>query len=526
MMKKKLRNYLLLLSFIEGAAVMCTELLGAKMVAPYFGTSLQSWAAVLGVTLMALTAGYYLGGRISEKKKELPTLFLVYMLAGFFLLLMPIISKSIMQITVDWPLFGGLIFSLIIFLLPPLFFMGMVSPLIIFHLTQSKSDSGRSAGLVYAISTCGGILATFLLGFIVIPEFGIKNPALIYGFAMMVFPAISLINRKLFKYAGLLMLPALILFFYQISRHVKLSDDKYKIRYHSEGLLGQIKVIDASEARGTGFLNYRFLLVNNTWQTTVVNEAPYFSLFEYVYYIHPIMKSFPKGSKALVFGMGGGSLVREFQKNGFDVKAVDIDKRLKNVAVKYFDFDPSTKVVIDDARHYLNNENEKYDVIVFDCFLAETPPGHLLTLEAFNKAKTLLKPNGALIVEFYGWLKGEDGKSSRSLYKTLVQAGFDCNMLSTRAEDGIENNFIFLATEKPFDFEKLNPVTFAYNEKVKQWNEIILDKNKIDIIDAIVFTDEYPVMEKMLMKPVMAWRKMLNERFAKEFLEGDLPLFF
>jgi spermidine synthase len=525
-MQHKLGKYLLFLSFLEGGAVMCTELLGAKMVAPYFGTSLQSWASVLGVTLMALTFGYFLGGFITKSKKEIFYLYLVYLLAGVFMLLMPITSRLIMTVVADWPLEAGLILSLFVFLLPPLLLMGMVSPLTIYHLTESREDSGQKAGLIYAVSTTGGVLFTFLLGFAIIPKFGIKSPAILYGCLMIMVSFVPLIRLGKTKQMLIFLVPLLFFLFYQLNQSNKKAYKNVTIKYNSEGLLGQIKVADVKEAVSGGFLDYRFLLVNNTWQTAVINQAPYFSLFEYVYYFFPIINSFPKGSKALVFGLGGGSIVKKFQQANFDVKVVDIDSRLKNIAVKYFDLNPQTKVEIDDARHYLNNETNKYDVIVFDCFLGETPPAHLLTKEAFEKVKALLNDKGILMIEFYGHKTGNAGLACKMLYKTLLGSGFNCKMLATNLKGEDDNNFIYLASSEPFELNNLMPVTFDYNEKVKDWKDIVYSTASIDFGEVNELTDDKPVLDYLLQESVGNWRKMLNERFGKKMLMEDFPLFY
>lgn len=525
MMKSKFSYYIIFLSFVEGGAVMAAELLGAKMVAPYFGTSLQSWASILGVTLIALTIGYFMGGWLSKKKKDINLLFMVYWLAGAFLLFMPFTSQWVMSLLIEWPLALGLVSSLLVFLLPPILLMGMVSPMIIFHLTNSQEESGEKAGFIYAVSTFGGVLFTFLLGFVIIPHAGIKAPAIWYGFVMLLLTSIPL-----FKWLGnkvlILWLPLLFFTFFQLKQRDLKTYQNVSIKYKSEGLLGQIKVADVAQKLDEGVLNFRYLLVNNTWQTAVINQAPFFSLFEYVYYFVPIIQSLPKESKALVFGLGGGSLVKLFQQAGAQVKVVDIDKRLKEVAVKYFDLDPATPVVIDDARHYLNQQTEKQDVIVFDCFLGEAPPAHLLTREAFEKVKTLLNKNGILLIEFYGNTTGNAGKASKMLYNTLTRCGFFCRVLATHPEDESKNNFIYLASLAPFNVNKLAPITFDYSPKIIQWKDVVFGPEKFIEDESRQLTDDQPMLDFLLMKSVSNWRNMLNEKFAREMLKEDFPIFY
>ena len=164
---------------------MACELLGAKMISPYFGSSLYVWAAVLGITLFGLMCGYYIGGYISEKYKREDLVYWILILAGAFLAIMPYTSQWIMSKNIDMDIRWGSTLSLLIFMFPPLIFMGMTSPVIINMINTKVDETGKSAGSVYAISTLGGIAATFLVGFYLLPEFGIKWPCFMFGFLLL-----------------------------------------------------------------------------------------------------------------------------------------------------------------------------------------------------------------------------------------------------------------------------------------------------------------------------------------------------
>ena len=125
------KKLLLSLAFIEGACVMAVELLGAKMIAPFFGSSLYVWASVLGVTLFALMVGYYLGGYFSEKWKNQNGVLWILLAGGTLIALMPYSSMWIMTTMIDSSIQVGSTVSVIVFLMPPLIFMGMTSPMLI-----------------------------------------------------------------------------------------------------------------------------------------------------------------------------------------------------------------------------------------------------------------------------------------------------------------------------------------------------------------------------------------------------------
>lgn len=189
-MKKK--RHLFFLAFIEGASVMACELMSAKLIAPFFGSSLYVWASVMGVTLFGLAAGYYSGGYLSEKIKRKDLVFWILLFAGVFLAVMPYTGVWIMTNTIEMSVKWGSTFSLLVFMFPPLILMGMSSPVIINLINSNMEETGKSAGKVYAISTLGGITATYLVGFYLMPEFGIKWPAFIFGLMLFISSIVGL----------------------------------------------------------------------------------------------------------------------------------------------------------------------------------------------------------------------------------------------------------------------------------------------------------------------------------------------
>lgn len=164
---------LLSISILEGGALMATELIGAKLAAPFFGTSLYVWAAIFAITLGGLALGYLLGGRLSARSADVPTLRKVLMAGAILTAIMPFWGRFVMDLLLALPLIPGVVLSCLLFLAPPLACFGMVSPLVIQLLDQSGRDPGRNAGTVYAISTLGGVACTFGFGFYMIPFQGL-----------------------------------------------------------------------------------------------------------------------------------------------------------------------------------------------------------------------------------------------------------------------------------------------------------------------------------------------------------------
>lgn len=193
----KLNRLLYVVAFFSGGAVMACELLGAKMIAPYYGTSLYVWTAVIGVTLAGLTTGYFAGGMISVKYPHYKTLLFVISLAALLMALMPISSRIIMEATLPLDIRTGSTLSCLLFFFPQLACFGMVSPLIIRLITDNVTKVGRFAGTIYAVSTAGGIITTFLYGFYIIPYLGLKMGAYLTSIALgLLAVLIFLISRR------------------------------------------------------------------------------------------------------------------------------------------------------------------------------------------------------------------------------------------------------------------------------------------------------------------------------------------
>jgi len=165
---------LYLVAFIEGGSVMAIELAGAKMIAPFFGTSLFVWASVLAITLGGLAAGYFAGGWSTYRFSPLRLLFWELLIGTLLIALMPFVAVKFMSVTGGLGLRLGSLLSSFSFMFPPLFCMGMISPTLIQLQNRELKGTGKTAGTVYAISTLGGIIMTLLMGFYFLPEWGIR----------------------------------------------------------------------------------------------------------------------------------------------------------------------------------------------------------------------------------------------------------------------------------------------------------------------------------------------------------------
>jgi len=503
-LKIPLKKLILFLAFIEGGAVMCLELCSAKILAPYFGTSIYVWASVLGITLTALMSGYYLGGYISSKKQTNSIVYWFMLIGGLLVCITPIVSSTILPITINLNLLYGTIASLLAFLFLPLMLFGAVSPLVINLLTKQAKDSGKSSGNVYAISTLGGIITTFTVGFYSLPEHGIMYTLYGYGVLTMATATLLFIKTRTFKtQVSLIFLAAILSLNFQNKQNNK------EVIYQSDGILGEVKVVDRSlfNYKENKHKNYRELMVNNISQTVMDKENPENNYWDYVDILTYNIKSYSSGKNALLLGLGGGTLYNQLKKNNYTVDVVEIDARIEDIAKKYFNISNDVNVIVDDARHFINVSKKKYDIIIYDLYHSETPPIHLMTKEAFSEITTKLSNNGILVINFYGFINGNKGRAARSIYKTLLNENYNVSLLAT---DGAEENrnLLFICCNN----ELIN--------KSKTIHTLIKEED-INLNDALVLTDNKPILEHIYLEAALSWRKDYNEQNAKYFLNKN-----
>lgn len=498
---------------------MIAELVGAKMLAPLYGSSLYVWGSVIGITLISLTSGYYIGGLLSYSAWRRKLIYWGLLAAALMIATMPWLAEKLVLSMENLDVISAILLSTSLYLLPPLVLLGATSPLIIAAISTDLSDAGKAAGTVYAISTVGGILATFLSGFYLIPEFGLTSTALAAGTALSVIPLILLLRIRHYPAVAV---PVLLLLMMVPQQRDK--DYPVQVQYRSEGLLGQLMLVDVPMFnRETGARRTdRILFVNRMGQTWI-NLDTGEPIWQYPKYLTTISSVLPRGSRVLLLGLGGGIVARELQKIGLEVDSVELDARIAMIARKYFGLERNGRIVVDDGRHYLRSTRETYDLIIFDVFKAEVPPAHMLSVETFREVQDRLNPGGFMIVNYNGFLTGSVGKGGRSILKTIRTAGYDVRLAATGGSERARNS-IFIGTTTDLDFS--NPrIPLKINGRIQSLASKYLDVSKIDTKNAVVLRDNRPVLENLNLEAAEIWRKDYTNIYTKRFIAMGIPLF-
>ena len=200
---------ILCLAFTSGFIIMSVELLGGRILAPYFGSSIYVWGSIITIFMMALSIGYLIGGRLSLHQPSLFRYGLFFIIAAIALTPVIVFANAWMDavfIRIEDPRYGSLIASTVLFFIPTAI-LGMIAPYSVRLVVESTTTSGQFAGALYFVSTLGSALGTLMTSFYLVLWFDMNtiisvmiSALLIAGVAAMAadrfFPIEDSVNHK------------------------------------------------------------------------------------------------------------------------------------------------------------------------------------------------------------------------------------------------------------------------------------------------------------------------------------------
>lgn len=430
--------YLLLTALICGSAVMVVEVLGSRVVGPFFGVSLFVWTSLISVTLLALAAGYGFGGWLADRRGTTDMLFALILAAGLLTLLIPWLKAPILKACVPLGLRGGAFVSTLLLFGPVLFLLGCVSPYLVKIATREMHHIGKTVGGLYAVSTAGSVIGTILTGFVLIAYVGVDRIFHIVG-AVLILLAVgyfAAFRGKLTALAGLL-LPLLVPQSEGFTSAVMANGTRVTLVAAEDSFYGTVKVMEYSY----GERRLRELVIDGLVQGGI-DPASGLSVYTYPYLLQFMpLKLNPHGRDCLVLGLGAGLIPTWYAEHGIDTDVVDIDPIVEDFAKRYFHYPAHAKTIIADARHYLSTTHERYDFIVLDVFNGDVTPAHLLSVEALRSLHKLMRPGAVLAINLVGSLRRQP-YMTWSVLRT-VAAVFDqvevYPAFNPAAEEGVGN---------------------------------------------------------------------------------------
>lgn len=384
-----------IIAFGIGFCLLAYELVAARLLAPYIGSSIYVWTSVIGIIILALSFGYAFGGWLADKRiQALDVTFLLLIAAGgvsVTLLTYTTILESIVAGLAD-PRLQGFLASLVLFA-PTSFVLGSISPYLARLKLKSIITTGRVVASLSAVNSLGGITGTFITGFILFGYFG-SNQILALLVVMLVVLSWLIIPRRhmserLIATAGLVVITAAGLK-PELPRDVVAEIDTPSAHYRVQNI-------------STAEDPFRVLITGpGGWQSGSFLNGSSELVFWYTKKIAEITEQAPKRDNILILGGGAFSLPRYFSEKYPDaaITVVEIDPVLSDIAQEYFFYKPKQNVTViaEDARAFLEKNATVYDTIIVDAFGDTSVPYTLTTKEYSAALKKATSEHSQVIV--------------------------------------------------------------------------------------------------------------------------------
>ncbi len=480
--------------FVCGAAVMVIELTGSRILAPYLGTSLTVWTSLIGLIMASLSLGYWWGGRLADRRPEAGLLGRIILLAAASTALVAVAKGLVFQVLqAQSPgLRLAAVAATLVLFGPPSFLLGMVAPFAVRLRLSDPLRSGRTAGRLYALSTAGSIVGTFLTGFVLIAWAGSGTILLI--------TAAGLCLASLFAHRGkpmpVLSCLALILLLFLVShgRDAALAAADF---VDADTPYNRILVYAGAE-QDTGRMVRIMATGPQARQSAMYLDAPDELALPYTRFFRLAGRFRPDMRRMLVLGGGACSFPRFALAAwpGLQVDVVELDPGVTALARSHFHLadQPGLRIVEEDGRTFLNRSGGGYDVIICDAFNSDyAVPFHLATLEAARLMRGALTENGVALVNMISPVGGARGRFYRALFATYAEAFPEVRAYAVEdASDPDRRQNVILAA-----FAKGGPA--AGPEPDPELAAMLACELPRPAADVAPFTDEYAPVDRYLL---------------------------
>ncbi|MBI4159792.1 fused MFS/spermidine synthase [Candidatus Wolfebacteria bacterium] len=460
-------KFILWCAFLAGLSVMAIELAAARLLAPYFGTSIFVWTNLIAVVLTGLSAGYYFGGKLADQSPKVATLSIIMAIAGILFTVVPWIAKPLAyfldQITTRGGttgiIMGSLAASIILFG-APMAFLGAVSPLIIKIRTLGNAKIGEVAGSIFAISTVGSIIGTFLPALWLIPTIGTRLTISIFAIALLGTGLLGLgLRSTVIVIIGIAAVGSVAMNAVPIKTTVgAIYEDESSYQYiqiidrqagavrqmRFDGGAGSQSVAVYTHARGSAGVGAKDQILTSAY-------------FDY-YNLLPAARD-GKDKNILLIGVAGGTIIKQlehFWGTRIATDAVELDPRVIVLAQEYFNLKTKNSIHTADGRMFLRRNEKAYDIIIVDAYSREYHiPWTLATKEFWELARSRLTPNGVLSMNMAVFEESpEKSKILEAITNTLA-ASFPYLYRAEVTAHRSGGNYMIMGANEEIDFNAL-----------------------------------------------------------------------
>ena len=399
-----MHRYVLFTVFVSGMTTLAAELAASRLIGNVFGTSNLVWASIIGLILIYLTVGYFLGGKWADANPTPRAMYRVLAWGAFTLGLVPYIAQPVLRSAatafevLQVGILGASFIAVLILFSVPITLLGTISPFAIRLSVQDTSHAGQTSGQIYAISTLGSFIGTFLPTLVTIPAIGTTRTFLLFSLILL-FVALAGLGRYASRgdMLRLLWMPAVIAIIAALSANQSLKNNRGQI-YETESAYNYIQVaqlngytiLRLNEGQGVhSIYSPNTLQYNGPWDQFLV--SPYFYL-----------NRKPSDIKRIaIVGLAAGTTARQMTAvyGAIPIDGFELDPKIIEVGQKYFDMTmPNLNVHIGDGRLGLEQSRSKYDIIAVDAYRPPYIPAHMTTQEFFEIAYAHLTEDGVLTI--------------------------------------------------------------------------------------------------------------------------------
>lgn len=395
--------------FMGGVTSVGIELSASRLLAPYFGSSTFIWANLIGLTLTFLALGYWLGGRLADRSPRPDVLYTVAAVAAFAVGIIPFMSRPILSSSlrafedVNIGSFYGSLIGVLLLLGFPVTLLGFVTPYAIRLRLETVSAAGNTAGSIYALSTVGSIVGSFLPVLVLIPLVGTARTFLILSLALLIPSALALVvSRARWRFLLALMLIACLVATDTFGVGAQIKPPYLgRLVYETESDSNYIQVLEEDG---------RYLLALNEGHAihSIYDPRQRLTRGPWDYFmVAPLVRrgaGLHSTEKALLIGLAGGTAARELTAayGPIPIDGVEIDPEIARVGRRYFGLDSpdlgNVRVIIADGRYYLRSTRKRYDLVGVDAYRQPYIPFQLTTREFFQEVSSHLAPGGVAVV--------------------------------------------------------------------------------------------------------------------------------
>jgi spermidine synthase len=383
--------------FVVGAASLGAEIAAARLLAPYFGASTIIWANTIATVLVALSAGYALGGRLADRRGDLDGLCVIVLVAAALLALVPFVADPFLELSVSALgalSVGGFLGSLaavLVLVALPVMLLGTVAPYANRLALGSVADTGTVTGGLYAISTAGSLVGTFVAALLLIPLIGTHRTFLAFALALAVVAVLWV------RYRTFVLVPLTIaaLMFVQPTA-IGADVPGSRVIFSAETQYQYARVLQFSSGE-------RWLELNEGVAIHSIYRP--WSYLTGGYWDDPLVLPLAGETgvprRIAILGDAAGTVARAYGHYfpSTRVDAVELDGELTAIGRRYFDLHgPRLHAYTADARPWLAASNTRYDAILLDAYRQPYIPFYLLTREFFTLVRSHLSPGGVLII--------------------------------------------------------------------------------------------------------------------------------